>query len=152
MECGHSFLRAFGLLLPKYRSGRNKLTVPVRQLEEDPDDPKMNVLVSVHTEAKRIRHKHDFRPQPTKEKERRAIRSEFVLEMKEKMEREESREKYKLRKQTVEPVFGTTKKWMGFTQFLLRGHEKVNGEWQLVALAYNFKRLYRMLCVQNAVT
>jgi len=71
--------------------------------------------------------------------------------MKEKMEREESREKYKLRKQTVEPVFGTTKKWMGFTQFLLRGHEKVNGEWQLVALAYNFKRLYRMLCVQQAV-
>jgi hypothetical protein len=41
---------------------------------------------------------------------------------------------------------------MGFTQFLLRGHEKVNGEWQLVALAYNFKRLWRMLCVQHAVT
>jgi hypothetical protein len=72
--------------------------------------------------------------------------------MKEKMEREESREKYKLRKQTVEPVFGTTKKWMGFTQFLLRGHEKVNGEWQLVALAYNFKRLWRMRCVQQAAT
>jgi len=29
MECGHGFLRAFGLLFPKYRSGRNKLTVPV---------------------------------------------------------------------------------------------------------------------------
>jgi hypothetical protein len=41
---------------------------------------------------------------------------------------------------------------MGFTQFLLRGHEKVNGEWQLVALAYNFKRLWRMLCAQHAVT
>jgi hypothetical protein len=124
----------------------------VRWLEGDADEPKMNVLVSVHAQVEQVRRKHDFRPHPTKEKQLRAIRSEFVLEMKEKMEREESREKYKLRKQTVEPVFGTTKKWMGFTQFLLRGHEKVNGEWQLVALAYNFKRLWRMLCVQHAVT
>jgi len=124
----------------------------VRRLEGDADDPKMNVLVSVHAEAKHIRRKHDFRPQPTEEKEPREIRSAFVLEMKEKMEREESREKYKLRKQTVEPVFGTTKKWMGFTQFLLRGYEKVNGEWQLVALAYNFKRLWRLVCVQQAAT
>ena len=64
--------------------------------------------------------------------------------MKEKMERGESRAKYRLRKQTVEPVFGTIKKWMGFTQFQLRGHEKVTGEWQLVTLAYNMKRLWRM--------
>jgi transposase len=122
----------------------------VRRLEGDEDEPKMNVLVSVHTEAKHIRRKHDFRPQRIEEKEPPEIRSVFVLEMKEKMEREESRAKYKLRKQTVEPVFGTTKKWMGFTQFLLRGHEKVNGEWQLVALAYNFKRLWRMVCLQHA--
>ncbi|MDR1904469.1 MAG: transposase, partial [Treponema sp.] len=32
----------------------------------------------------------------------------------------------------------------GFRQFLLRGLEKVNGEWELVSLAYNFKRLYRL--------
>jgi transposase len=124
----------------------------VRRLEGDADEPKMNVLVSVHAEAKQLRRKHDFRPEPGEEKRPPEIRSEFVLEMKEKMEREESRAKYKLRKQTVEPVFGTTKKWMGFTQFLLRGYENVNGEWQLVALAYNFKRLWRMLCLQQAVT
>jgi transposase len=123
----------------------------VRRLEGDEDEPKMNVLVSVHAEAKHIRRKHDFRPQPSEDKEAPEIRSAFVLEMKEKMEHEESREKYKLRKQTAEPVFGTTKKWMGFTQFLLRGHEKVNGEWQLVMLAYNFKRLWRMVCLQQAV-
>jgi len=124
----------------------------VRRLEGDPDEPRMNVLVSVHAEAKQLRRKHDFRPQPTGEKEPPEIRSAFVLEMKEKMEREDSRETYKLRKQTAEPVFGTTKKWMGFTQFLLRGHEKVSGEWQLVMLAYNFKRLWRMLSVQHAAT
>jgi len=33
----------------------------VRQLEGDADEPKMNVLVSVHAEAKHIRRKHDFR-------------------------------------------------------------------------------------------
>jgi len=124
----------------------------VRRLEGDAAEPKMNVLVSVHAEAKQLRRKHDFRPLPTEEKGPPEIRSAFVLEMKEKMERAESREKYKLRKQTVEPVFGTTKKWMGFTQFLLRGYENVNGEWQLVALAYNFKRLWRMLCLQQAVS
>lgn len=64
--------------------------------------------------------------------------------MKKKMERGESREKYCLRKQTVGPVFGTIKKWLGLTQFQLRGHAKVSGEWKLIALAYNMKRLWKM--------
>ena len=115
----------------------------VRILEGD-DEPRMNVLISVHAEAKQLRRKHDFRPQPTETKEPPKINSKFVLAMKAKMERDESREKYRLRKQSVEPVFGTIKKWLGFTQFLLRGHEKVSGEWQLVTLAYNMKRLWRM--------
>jgi hypothetical protein len=33
---------------------------------------------------------------------------------------------------------------MGFRQFLLRGLEKVNTEWKLVTLAYDFKKLYRL--------
>ena len=56
----------------------------------------------------------------------------------------EGKEKYKLRKQTVEPVFGIIKHVMGFRQFLLRGSEKVSTEWSLVCLAYNFKRLYNL--------
>jgi transposase len=48
---------------------------------------------------------------------------------------------YALRKQTVEPVFGIIKQAMGFRQFLLRGMEKVSGEWTLVSLAWNIKRL-----------
>jgi len=127
------------------REGRSK----GRILEGDEDEPKMEVLVSAHAEAKQLRRKHDFRPRATEEKQAPQIRSEFVREMKQKMERTESREKYRLRKQTVEPVFGTIKKWMGFTQFLLRGHEKVSGEWQLVTLAYDVKRLWRMQCAQN---
>jgi transposase len=51
---------------------------------------------------------------------------------------------YKLRQQTVEPVFGIIKSVMGFRQFLLRGLVKVSLEWELVCLAYNFRRLHRM--------
>ncbi len=48
---------------------------------------------------------------------------------------------YALRKQTVEPVFGIIKSVMGFRQFSLRGLTKVTGEWTLVCLAWNMKRL-----------
>lgn len=48
---------------------------------------------------------------------------------------------YALRKQTVEPVFGIIKSVMGFRQFSLRGLNKVSGEWHLVCLAWNVKRM-----------
>ena len=54
------------------------------------------------------------------------------------------REKYKKRKETVEPVFGIIKSVLGFRQFFLRGLDKVNLEWNLVTLAYNFKRLHKI--------
>lgn len=53
--------------------------------------------------------------------------------------------KYALRKQTVEPVFGIIKSVMGFRHFFLRGRTKASLEWTLVALAYNFKRLARLV-------
>jgi hypothetical protein len=51
---------------------------------------------------------------------------------------------YKLRQQTIEPVFGIIKETMGFRRFSLRGLQKVSLEWSLVTLAYNFKRLFIM--------
>ena len=45
--------------------------------------------------------------------------------------------RYRLRKQTVEPVFGQVKCTRGFRQFLLRGERKVAGEWSLVCTANN---------------
>ena len=48
---------------------------------------------------------------------------------------------YKLRQQTVEPVFGIIKHVMGFRQFSLRGLSSVTAEWSLVALAWNIKRM-----------
>ncbi|QLH49098.1 MAG: IS1182 family transposase [Candidatus Accumulibacter cognatus] len=51
---------------------------------------------------------------------------------------------YALRKQTVEPVFGIIKSVMGFRQFSLRGWQKVTGEWTLVCLAWNLKRMAKL--------
>ncbi|GHV34477.1 hypothetical protein AGMMS4952_26880 [Spirochaetia bacterium] len=56
----------------------------------------------------------------------------------------EGKATYKKRKETVEPVFGIIKSVIGFRQFLLRGLEKVDTEWSIVKLAYNFKRLHRL--------
>ena len=64
--------------------------------------------------------------------------------MKYRLNTAEGKAKYKLRQQTVEPVFGIIKSVMGFRQFLLRGLEKVSLEWKLVCLAYNLKRLHLM--------
>jgi transposase len=49
---------------------------------------------------------------------------------------------YKLRKQTVEPVFGIIKEVMGFRRFSLRGQANVSLEWTLVCVSYNLKRLF----------
>ncbi len=49
---------------------------------------------------------------------------------------------YALRKQIPEPVFGIIKSVVGFRQISLRGLEKVRGEWKLVTMAWNIKRLF----------
>ncbi len=51
---------------------------------------------------------------------------------------------YALRKQTPEPVFGIIKSVLGFRQFTLRGLEKVRGEWSLVTMAWNLKRMFNL--------
>jgi transposase len=53
---------------------------------------------------------------------------------------------YAARKGIVEPVIGQIKHARGFRQFLLRGFEKVQGEWSLVCTTHNILKLYR-LCV-----
>ena len=64
--------------------------------------------------------------------------------MRRRLKTESGKAIYKLRQQTVEPVFGIIKSAMGFRQFLLRGLEKVSLEWELVCLAYNFRRLHTL--------
>lgn len=51
---------------------------------------------------------------------------------------------YALRKHTPEPVFGVIKSALGFRQFLLRGLDGVRGEWRLVTMAWNIKRMFSL--------
>ena len=51
---------------------------------------------------------------------------------------------YAARKAIVEPVIGQVKQARGFRQFLLRGIEKVQGEWSLVCTTHNILKLYRL--------
>jgi transposase len=56
----------------------------------------------------------------------------------------QGRKLYALRKQTPEPVFGIIKSVMGYRQSLLRGLENVRGEWNLVTMSWNIKRMFAM--------
>ena len=60
------------------------------------------------------------------------------------LETQEGKARYKLRKQTVEPVFGIIKEALGFRRFLLRGLEKATLEWTLVSTSYNLKRIFNL--------
>ena len=104
----------------------------------------IDVLVAVGTEDRRRRH--DFRPLPDPDQatEAKPPKAPWLVAIREKLSQADNRASYRLFQQTVEPVFGIMKQALGFRQFLLRGHEKVTGEWQLLALAYNCKRLHNM--------
>jgi len=60
-----------------------------------------------------------------------------------KLSTQRGRAEYGKRKTTAEPVFGQIKEALGFRQFLLRGHRKVQGEWSLVCMANNILKLMR---------
>lgn len=57
---------------------------------------------------------------------------------------------YARRKVIVEPVFGQIKEVRGFRRFLLRGLEKIRGEWRLVCLTHNLLKLWRYGRAQSA--
>jgi transposase/IS5 family transposase len=67
--------------------------------------------------------------------------ADAVATMAHRLKTRSGRADYALRKQTVEPVFGIIKHTMKFRQFLVRGVKHVGHEWNLVALAWNIKRM-----------
>jgi hypothetical protein len=68
-----------------------------------------------------------------------------VQSMAHRLKTPEGKQLYALRKQVPEPVFGIIKSVLGFRQFLLRGLDRVRGEWSLVTMAWNMKRMF-VLC------
>ena len=63
--------------------------------------------------------------------------------MRRNLQTKRGRQRYALRMATVEPVFGQIKQCRGFRQILLRGLEKVQGEWSLICTTHNLLKLFR---------
>jgi hypothetical protein len=101
----------------------------------------MEVLVATGREGRQRRY--DFRP-PRPPREPGAQPPAWYATMQTQLDTVQGRAKYRLRQQSVEPVFGIIKHVLGFRRFMVRGHERVQSEWQLVCLAYNIKRLHRL--------
>lgn len=104
----------------------------------------LDLYVSVHREDAHSERRYEFRPPKATQRPSKPLTDPRLLAMRAKLQTPEGKTLYAKRKYTVEPVFGTIKAAMGFRQFLLRGFEKTSGEWALVCLAYNCKRLHRL--------
>ncbi|MEI6206154.1 MAG: IS1182 family transposase [Desulfuromonadales bacterium] len=70
--------------------------------------------------------------------------ADSVATMKHRLKTTAGKAVYALRKVTSEPVFGIIKAVMGFRSFMLRGKEAASGEWNLVCMAYNIKRMHAL--------
>ncbi|MRS01699.1 IS1182 family transposase [bacterium] len=68
--------------------------------------------------------------------------ADSVTKMKHRLQTASGKKVYAQRKITSEPVFGIIKAVMGFRSFMLRGFEAAQGEWDLVCMAYNIKKLH----------
>lgn len=103
------------------------------------DQPEQKIIGYVATE----RQKHDEykEPCPRGPLPQDATR---VDRMRRKLKTKAGKAVYAARKAIVEPVFGQIKQARGFRQFLLRGLDKVRGEWSLVCLTHNILKLYRL--------
>lgn len=68
-----------------------------------------------------------------------------LQQMRQKLDSDSGKAIYGKRKYTVEPPFGHIKSIMGFTSFLLRGNQKVTGEFKLVSIAHNLRKIWLYL-------
>lgn len=112
----------------------------VRALEQPAD--RTASAVTVYAAVERSTHHHSVEDLEQKEPAALAPEATPKERMAHRLKTKVGRALYKLRKQTVEPVFGIIKEAMGFRRFHLRGREKASLEWKLVCLSYNFKRLF----------
>ena len=64
--------------------------------------------------------------------------------MRRKLRTKKGKERYGLRKELPEPVFGQIKQVRGFDQFLLRGSDKVSSEWKVICTGHNLLKLFRV--------
>ena len=103
------------------------------------------IYCSVNREDAHNERHYDFRPEKQSGRAVKEPADERLVAMRDKLRTEKGKALYGRRNHAIEPVFGIIKAIMGFRGFSLRGKEKVSGEWTLVCLAYNLKRLHGMV-------
>src|SRR6266498_2827766 len=106
---------------------------------ESADHAEQKIIGYIATE--RLKHGEHKEPCPRGPLPKEATR---VDRMRRKLKTKAGKAVYAARKAIVEPVFGQIKQARGFRQFLLRGIEKVRGEWSLVCLTHNILKMYRV--------
>ena len=72
-------------------------------------------------------------------------RKALLLEMRKRLKTKTGREKYLQRLWTTEPFFGHLKYNLGYRHFFLRTLDKVKGEFRLMCIGYNLKKMHKML-------
>lgn len=95
--------------------------------------------ISTHRERHNRPLMERFQPVPTP-----PASDDPVAEMKSRLRTPAGNALYAKRKSTIEPTFGLIKQVQGFRQFLLRGVGSVSGEWNLVCIGYNLKRMFEL--------
>jgi len=100
-------------------------------------DQKIAPLIALGREAHHLPLEQRLTPDAPEPKS-----TDPLVKMAWKLQTQSGRALYGKRKSTVEPVFGIIKQILGFRQFSLRGLDAVTGEWKLVTMAFNLKRMH----------
>ena len=98
------------------------------------DAPELFIAVAKH--ARRGKPRQDGKPSGSKS-------DVFVAEMKQKLDSDRGGEMMKMRRSTIEPVFGQIKDARGARRFSRRGLVAARTEWQLLCAAHNLTKLWR---------
>lgn len=101
--------------------------------------------VEIHAIIALRRHHHDEPPDTDPAAKRSTNHWPHRNEMRRRLMTPEGKERYKKRKQTVEPVFGQIKAARGFRQFLRRGLRNVESEWAMLCTVHNLLKLHKAL-------
>jgi len=101
---------------------------------------KIEPLIAMKRERHNARWKERFAEDPKAP----PASASVMQQMAHRLKTRRGKKLYALRKQTPEPVFGIIKSVMGFRQFLLRGFENAKGEWNLVTMSWNIRRMFAL--------